>query len=100
MCAGLRGQRAEEIAEEDRLGQVVTLVTVLPIDPHVLDAKPAAVAGLAHDVDDAPIVDGVAREALLQTVPASTAGVEVAGVLDQRLDLRIGQAGHVFRACG
>lgn len=65
MCAGLRGQRAEKIAEEDCLGQVVTLVTVLPIDPHLLDATPAAVAGLAHEVDDAPIVDGVVREALL-----------------------------------
>ena len=34
---------------------------VLPIDPRT-DAERPAVAGLAHDVDDASIVDGVARE--------------------------------------
>ena len=63
---------------------------MLPVDPDVLDADPAAIAGLVHRRHHARIVDRVLLQVALQAATASAAHVEVARVRHQRLDAAIG----------
>ena len=55
-------QRLKEVSPANRLGEVVDLVAMFPLGPHVFDAEVAAIAGGLHHSDDPPIVDRVIVE--------------------------------------
>ena len=55
-------QAAKEIAEEYGFGQVVYLVAVLPVYPHVFNSDISAIVSLLQTQDNTPIVDFIAGE--------------------------------------
>src|SRR5437899_2738090 len=64
---------AQEIAEQDRLGDVVAPVAVFPIDPDVLDPEKPLVSARPHGVQDARVVDRVLLERRLKPAFAGAA---------------------------
>src|SRR4051794_19042804 len=65
---------------------------MFPINPDVFDAEITVVAAGVHRLKYSGVIDGVAFERGLQPVFAGTPHVEVACILNERLDLLIRQA--------
>ncbi len=87
-----RGMAPKEIPELNRLGEIVHLIAMFPVNPDILQRNPAFEVVSFQSPQCAAEINRVLREAALKPSPPGTAGVKMRGMRGQRLDARIWNA--------